>query len=57
MKRLEDEIQEIQARLVGIAGEWRKDFADLRDERIAFRWIGMPLILLGIAFATWGSLL
>jgi hypothetical protein len=53
---LEDRLTRIEERVAEIPDQWRSEMATLRDRRIAFRWLGLPILLLGIVLTAFGNL-
>lgn len=52
---LDDRVAAIEQRLSGLPEKWRADMSSLRDRRITLRWVGLPVLILGIVLTLVGN--
>ena len=52
---IEERLSRVETELAEYPSRWRGDFASFRDDRVAYRWIGLPMIFLGILLNLWAT--
>ena len=53
---VEERLSRVETEVAESPSRWSRDFASLRDARVAFRSFGLPLIIIGICINWWANI-